>query len=593
METGPQRLALRAVQRLYDGAGIHLGDAMQETWAYADGSLYLNALLRVIHPARGGRFVGAGAEFSFRDGWSPEDGDGIRLRHETGCRAAACCYRDGDLWVHPVGVDEPTSDDARAAWESMDIQAPYYRVWGPYFEQWGAEIAGWSSLRLEEGPVLRALWAENELRDRAPAEGCKGTLAILAAADDEALERKVRAFDRPLFPTVEGGRALFYSPMEGTTVIRKTDKRMTIVFPSDAEERQVRLQIRGVEARSAMRTTGDDAGPAIALMNGGVADDPNGPNLLRPDDRHGPNLADSERPPDEMLTAVSLSADREVQVDVSSASGIWMASQKWDERQNLLLYSSAHPRGPLGALSLRDLKVRDLKVPGFPATVMARLPLYWFVANANSAHKCLNVPRSLDLSENGPDAVCFRVVGRNPAETAESDIDVRIPFLEHGLRFDLTCRFEALQEWDEASIQYNNFFPEEQRYPGAWGSDRILMMAADGQRMLVDHRAAKEGRVLAGEKFRQYEGNLFVALYGGPKGSILSLSRPRQIAGARQEYILCEAWLDNHFNLFAHGDTIPAGTRWEMDLTLLLRETTNIDEDIETLGRQALEAGEL
>ena len=32
-EAGPHRLALRAVPRLHDADGVHLGDAMQETWA--------------------------------------------------------------------------------------------------------------------------------------------------------------------------------------------------------------------------------------------------------------------------------------------------------------------------------------------------------------------------------------------------------------------------------------------------------------------------------------------------------------------------------------------------------------------------------
>ena len=44
VEVGSYSLALRTVQRL-----VHKGDAMQETWAWADGSLYLTAMLRLIN----------------------------------------------------------------------------------------------------------------------------------------------------------------------------------------------------------------------------------------------------------------------------------------------------------------------------------------------------------------------------------------------------------------------------------------------------------------------------------------------------------------------------------------------------------------
>ena len=84
----------------------------------------------------------------------------------------------------------------------------------------------------------------------------------------------------------------------------------------------------------------------------------------------------------------------EVEVEVGPRPGLWLASQRWDERQNLLLFSSAHPQGNLGSLSLLELKMRDLKIPGYSEPVMARLPLYWFQANAKSAHHCLNHPKA-------------------------------------------------------------------------------------------------------------------------------------------------------------------------------------------------------
>jgi hypothetical protein len=196
-----------------------------------------------------------------------------------------------------------------------------------------------------------------------------------------------------------------------------------------------------------------------------------------------------------------------------------MASQRFDDRQQMLLFSSAQPRNNLGSFSFTDLKMRNLKAPGERESSMVRLPLYWFIANANSPHQCLNVPESIELIENGPEAVRLRVIARNPADTAESDVDVTIPFLQDRLRFDLSCQFTALDRWDFNSIQYCNFFPEERCYPEGWGTDRLLALA--------DHRASMETRILSGEMFQQYAGKLFVAQYGGPRGDIISLSRPR------------------------------------------------------------------
>jgi hypothetical protein len=582
VEAGPHRLVLRAAQRLYDDDGVHLGDAMQETWAWADGSLYLNAMVRLIHSGRGGRLIGAEAGLAFAEGWTSAEGEDIRLVHESGRHLAVIRYAKDCPWAVPFGEEDP--------WGSLGEEPPFYRRWGPYYDQWGGD-AGWSSLRLEEGPVLRGIWADGELRERGSVEGFRGCLALLYAGDGEELERKVRAFARPLCPSVEGGKLLYHSPMEGVIAIRKTGERLKVRFPADPESREARLQITGTGGRRGLRVAGAEIG--FPMTDGGVTDDPNGPDLLRPDDRHGLILTDGDVRPDEWLATVSLAADRETEVELASAPGLQLVCRKWDDRQELLLFSSAHPQGNLGSFSLRDLKMRNLGIPGYVDPVMARLPLYWFQANAHSAHHCLNQPEEVELIENGPDAIRFRVAARNPAGTALSEMDVQIPFLEDRLRIDMVCRFTALEEWDLAEVQYCNFFPEETRMPGDWNSDRVLVMASDGQRTRIDHRAAGDSRVLSGADFRYYEGDLFVALYGGPKGNIFALSRPREIGGARPGYQLCGCWLDNHLFLSGGEGMIPAGMHYEVELSLVMARTTGTDEDVEAIGRRALDSGEI
>ena len=585
VEAGPHRLALRAVQRLYDGgAAAHLGDAMQETWAWADGSIYINAMLRLVDPDRGGALVEAAADLQFAAGWTPAPGAGIRLVHDSGYHVAVIQGQEDCPWAVPLEAEDP--------WESLDGQPPFYRRWGPYYTQWGG-AGGWAATKLEDGPKLRAIWATDQVRQRNSIESFHGTLTLLVAADAETLEQKIAACQEPAIPVAEGGKVLYYSPMEGTTVVRKTASQLKLTFPAGAAKSTARLHICGLERQEMLRLAAGSTLLGFPLSDGGAADDPNGPNLLRPDDPHGPILTDADLWPDEVLTTVPLATEHQTQLEVSAARGVQLACQKWDERQNLLLFSSAHPQGNLGSLSLRDLKMRDLKIPGHDIPLMARLPLYWFQANAHSAHHCLNQPQQIDLIENGPDAVHFRIVAQNPAGTVQSDIEVRIPFLEDRLRLDMVCRFTALQRWDLAEIQYCNFFPEENREPDTWHSDRVLALADDGQYMRIDHRAAGESRLLSGTAFHNYEDNLFIALYGGPHGNVFALSRPRQIEGAKPVYQLCNCWLDNHFILSAAAGEIAAGTSYEVELSLMLARTSSIDTDIEALGRQALETGTL
>ena len=367
VETGPHRLALRAVQQLADTSGQHLGDAMQETWAWAGGDLYLNGMLRLIDPEHGGRLIDAFAEFRFPADWRPiseEAHDITCLVHETGLHLAVARYGNGSAWAVPIEDGDP--------WERLDGQPPYYRRWGPYYDQWGGE-AGWSRCVLDndpEGPVLRAFWAQGDARERSVIDAFRGTLALLFAQDADTLARKLTAFKSPLAPAVEGGRALYHSPMDGTTVVRKTGESLKLIFPPDPVERTARVCICGASDRRVLRASAEDNAIVLPLTDGGVTDDPNGPDLLRPDDRHGPILTDERVRPDDALVVLQLAKDRETHTELTPTSGLQLACQKWDDRQNLLLFSSAHPQGNLFALSLRDLKIRGIGIPGFPNGVM-------------------------------------------------------------------------------------------------------------------------------------------------------------------------------------------------------------------------------
>ena len=73
----------------------------------------------------------------------------------------------------------------------------------------------------------------------------------------------------------------------------------------------------------------------------------------------------------------------------------------------------------------------------------------------------------------------------------------------------------------------------------------------------------------------------------------MALSRSGRTEIARLEYQLCPSWLDNHLSLASDKKTLPAGTYWEMDLTVMLALTMNADEDVEAFSRQALDSGKI
>ena len=77
------------------------------------------------------------------------------------------------------------------------------------------------------------------------------------------------------------------------------------------------------------------------------------------------------------------------------------------------------------------------------------------------------------------------------------------------------------------------------------------------------------------------------------RGSILVLSRAKKIDQAQTGYQLCECWLDNHLFVQVETETIATGTSYEVEMSLVLTRTPNLDEDLEALGRRILEAGEL
>jgi hypothetical protein len=590
VEAGPHRIALRAVQRLFDSSQRHIGDAMQESWAWSNGDVHLNAMARLVRIDPAGDAPVFCAKIRFDQGWrsvGDPASDTIRLVHESGMHVAVTRYGDGSVWAAPVGDSDP--------WEGLNGRPPYYRRWGPYYDQWGGR-AGWGGWELDTGgdtgPTLTARFCQAERAGPGAIAAVRATLALLFAECSELLDEKIEGFGQPGIPEADGGRVLYYAPMDGSVVVRKTSDPLTLTFPPGRPSVQARALVCGMRGRHVVRDVDNSTETApFPLTDGGASDDPNGPDLLRPDDLHGLILTDEHTRPDEVIVVQDLSPHRETRVELSSTPGIQMACQRWDDRRNLLLFSSAHAQGSLLALSLHDLKARNLRIPGKPTPVMARLPLYWFQANAASAHHCLNVLDRFDLVENGPEQARFTVCSHNPARTARSEVDVGIPYLLDRLQLDLVCRFSALERWDLPEIQYCNFFPEETRDPDAWNPDRVLVMAGDGQWMRIDPRAETKAQVRAGERFSSYEGPLFVALYGGQAGNTFAFAQPGAIAGARGKYQLCGCWLDNHLSLSGPSETIPAGTEFEVSLTLTMAQTSSVDSDVQEMGRRALETG--
>jgi hypothetical protein len=548
------------VQRLSSEKLPHAGDALQEIWAWSDGTAFLVTAVRLVDHPGTGDVASAEVRLELNSDWvlSVEE-DAAIAREKTGAAVGVTCLGMDGAWACPEGKTNP--------WAPINGQPPYYKRWGPYYDQWGG-TSGWSRVDSDVG-ALRFIWSESgEPLERSFA----GTIAL--TADSTGIDIAQRLADLRECPPLqaEGSCVLFHSRVDGATYVRASNGSR-IRNNGNTSARIVVLGKRPVQV----------PGEALAfpVTDGGVTDDPNGPDLLRPDDPHGPILTDAQIPADEQVLLMAPGSD----AAMDGLEGLRLSGRRWDERQELILKSSSDPRHPLLQFSTRDLKARELRFPGAQIRTMAHLPLYWFRMNAPSAHHCLNVPESIRLVENGPERVALAVRASNPGRTAVGEVEASIPFQVDRLTIQMRCRLNVLADAQWPDIQYCNFFPETTRLPELWNTDRVLVISEDGQWMRLDPRHRIEEQVVAGKRFEHYEGRLVVALYGGAGGTILARSSVVEGGGMMAGYKLCGCWLDNHLFLRPPGGgPIPGGTEAEVALDIEMLDLRVSDSAMLEIG---------
>jgi len=614
-DEGPERCALRVPVTFRDSDGGYCGDGLQEISALADGTLLLGLGVRVLRPADHGGVRAVG--------WRLSLGEGVRIaataaaagRMAPETQPRACRFEEVGDWAvlsageRFVGVywgrelegwADPLGGEGVWAKVGDGERAPFYHGWENYLRQWhgprGWRARGGARVLLQPDGLLLA-WhagpgAELAPLDPEPGMHFSGAVALLPAATEAEARRRLEALAAPLVPRADGARVAGFDYLEGSYRVRRTGERCRVTFPPDPLARRVLLRADGPPAAAvACRAGGKAIRPQLVSV--GRVDDPYGPHEGRPDSGGRPTLAAFERPAERVELGVELSESEPTVVEVADSDGVSLSYLAQDERRELLIFSSLAPERPLGRLSLGDLKLRGLRLPGASRAAVAVLPLHWFLMNAPSRYHSASRLEAWEIAENGPDAVRLRLTALNPGGNVRSSVEMHLPRPESGLlRLEVATRLEVLGEFAVPHFQFCNLFPEPGRQPADWSYAETLAVAGD-RTWVVENRAPVE-EAAEGERFREFRPPFFLAQYAAEGGNFALLVTAAEPAEAALGYELCRCWLDNHlFVCFPEGGP-PVGARYAVDYQLALwgGEHTSRKE-VKELAAASLASGRL
>jgi hypothetical protein len=403
----------------------------------------------------------------------------------------------------------------------------------------------------------------------------------------------MEALAAPLTPAAEGAAVTGFDYLEGSYRFRRTDGACKVTLPADPLARRALVRLDGPPAAAVSCLVGGKrARPQLVSV--GRVDDPYGPHEGRPDSNGRPVLAAFERPAERVELGVELSPGAPTVVEVAEREGVSLSYLSQDDRRELLLFSHLDER-PLGRLSLADLKLRDLRLPGRERTAAAILPMYWFLMNAPSRFHSANLLESWELEANGPDELRFSLAATNPGGAVRSTFRVRMPAPERGLvALEVEAALEVLGEFAVPHFQFCNLFPEPSRMPGDWSHAETMAVTRDGLWVVENRRATGGPSTAEGERFRDHVAPMFLSQYACPGGNFALLVTSTSPEELPLGYELCRCWLDNH--LFASfppgGPPVGSSYRVRYQLALWGDERTSRDQ-VREIARASLDAARL
>ncbi len=503
----------------------------------------------------------------------------------------------GLYWgVDPQGYCDPLGGEG--LWPRIDDgkTAPFFHGWENYLRQWqgphgwrGRETTG---LVVGEDSITLA-WHQGADLPVEDTMNFAGAVALAWGESEQEVRAKMEALASPVQPETKGAAISGFDYLEGSYRFRRTEQKSTITLPADPLARSTVIRVDGPpSAAVACSVSGEPARPQLVSV--GRVDDPYGPHEGRPDANGRPVLAQFEKPAERVELGVKLSKDAPTVIEVAEAKGISLSYLAQDDRRELLLFSHLDAR-PFGRLSLADLKLRDLRLPGRERATMSILPLYWFLMNAPSRFHSANLLESWDLAVNGPDEVRLSLSALSPGEKIRSTVSLSLTAPSADLmKIQLSCKLEILESFNVPHFQFCNLFPEHSRMPDDWDHAETLAMTRDDL-WVVENRTPTGGdSAVEGKRFRDHVAPFFLSQYASGGGNFALLVSSSEPADQHLGYELCRCWLDNHlFVTFpAGGPEVSATYEVNYELGLWGDGSTSRDE-VRELGRASVKSGKL
>ncbi len=618
LDLGPERIGLRTLYLLYDDLGHYHGDGMQETWIYADGEVFLSVGLRMVDPVSHPwveaawleiEFLSPSSEAQVEIGSSPP-----RVLSLSKCRTGAFVPFGHVLPGKYLMLKDGKAGKIAAYWRAdrgrlfnphldyRPLERPNYEKWPPFSDQWDLQLSlydtdhmdamGWrydesSGLKVRSGYVneheticTRLYWFRDGRLTHSVRKELRALLVIAASQDEEALHQRMRWHQEPLSFPVKGGRLRCYDEIEGCYEITKDDpKRVEIILPPDAEERQIRLRfykLQGVGGIT-LREDGEQVIPHI-ISEGGRTDDPQVPLLLS-----------SHAPADEAIYTTQLARDREKVVILEEGLGINASYQMWDDVQSVILFASHSPGRGLLEFSLRDAMARHIYGPGKAEEAVSFWPLHWDTCPLHSPFHAVNQPRGFELLENGPYSVRFRYSTGTFSDRARSEYEVTVPFREDVTRITLTCKFTVTSDWYPPRLQFYDLFPFDTSDDRAWHYTHVLHLDQQGRIHNVPTKA--HGETL--ERW-EFSDGAFFAFHASDRGNVLTLVKNPSPPDVKMSALVCSMWIDLHLDIVPDRIPVPAGSSFSVELiTDVMGDGTITKERLLEIGRRSLEIGDI
>lgn len=613
LEEGPVRLGMRVAFDLLDDDGHYHGDGRQDIWLYAEGDVHCTFTMQVIDRAGHGPLQDAFVEVQGdptyeRVHMGPETlaGHGaadrpfgslfpqraVFLEGQDETAALYWARDEGHVW--PVGSDHGTLPPFYASrWPTgMQQWARGGMGWACHGESAGVKASLWP-----EGSTLQFCWLRETLVHDEDESQSTFTASLIASRDTNraAVERRIAAVQQPLVPAVSGGQFRCYTEEDGVYEVGQVDpSAATITFPADSLQRAVRVRYfrRKTDPRHRGGITVTVNGQRVAaqcISEGELTDDICVPMEIS-------HRNDSV---DDVLFTARLSAEKTTVIRIEKTPGIHAVYQseitgvdlkrRAGNRRDFVVWSSHNPRAPLLEFDLFSGAVHRLTHYGHSDPVIWEMPMAFFKSCGISKHHYCGDVREFKLEENGPEAVALYFCATNPNQRAQSETWLRIPYEHPRPRLEVRMRFTALEQWDDANVEFTDIFPYPSRLPETWFHDAVLFVQRDHTYIKYNFRPDLSG----GSSGQSQDSRLFYALYASERGNVLTLiDNPDR--KQNMHYSVCGNYIDIHVNFSPEQVPVAAGTTFDINYVCELYgdEQTSVDE-LKKIGLHSIETGDI